>query len=374
MDIAILGFDDLGKGLYELLRTKKNQIYRNYDLNIKYIYIENNHDSISLPDVITTNYNDIINDNSVSIVIDTGNNINSFEYLKTAIYSRKNVITTNEDVIANHYVELEAIAIDMGVKILFSATLGGIPIINTLLNQASYNEINKIEAILDSNINSIISLVSKENMSCKEAYDMLNNKNNIDLFGTTQAKKLAILAMIAFNTTLNEKEIHKYPIASLEDDVILVSNLLGYKLKYMASATLNQFSINASVEPILVKSDDIFSNVDYDYLMIKYYNSDNKVEAFYGTNDIKSVINSVISDIGLVLSDYNQKFMPRNSYICNGNRHVKSRYLIKPKILNDFFKNNTEKNLDKIIITSPILGEELLAHLNEIQFYARIID
>ena len=36
--------------------------------------------------------------------------------------------------------------------------------------------------------------------------------------------------------------------------------------------------------------------------------------------------------------------------------------------------NESEKNLDKIIVTEPILGEELLEHLSEILFYARIID
>ena len=66
--------------------------------------------------------------------------------------------------------------------------------------------------------------------------------------------------------------------------------------------------------------------------------------------------------------------MPRYSHIVCGNRHLVSRYLIKPKIMNDFFKNIQEKNLDKIIVSSPISGEALLEHKNEIQFYARIID
>ena len=42
--------------------------------------------------------------------------------------------------------------------------------------------------------------------------------------------------------------------------------------------------------------------------------------------------------------------------------------------MNNYFEEITEKNLDKIIITKPILGEELAIHKNEIEFYARIID
>ena len=41
---------------------------------------------------------------------------------------------------------------------------------------------------------------------------------------------------------------------------------------------------------------------------------------------------------------------------------------------NEFFNSITEKNLDRIIVTKPILSDELFNHLNEIEFYARILD
>ena len=155
---------------------------------------------------------------------------------------------------------------------------------------------------------------------------------------------------------------------------LLVANLLGYKVKLLSSAYLSNSIINAMIEPVLVKNDDILADCKNDDILIKYYSKEAKEQAFLGNNSIESKTNAIIYDLELALNDYRQKFMPRNSHICNGNRHFEARYLIKTKIMNNYFEEITEKNLDKIIITKPILGEELAIHKNEIEFYARIID
>jgi len=377
MNIAILGFESLGRKLYEILIAKKSEIYRNYDLNIKYILVNEIPDIALLPNNATTDFKNIINDNDIDLIIDVLNNDKSFEYIKEALYSSKHVITTNFDVIASHYVELQAIAIDMNVKLLFDGAVGGgMSIINNLLMSSTYNEITKIEAIFDDDINNLLTLMSKYNLSFNQALDniSLTLDKQLDFEGKIQAKKLQILSMIAYNTTINYDDIYRYSISNIDSDIILVSSLLGYKAKYIASSYFNQSYINMTVEPVLVKNTDIFASTENRYGIIRYYGIYSDAVAFYGKNDGDVIANAIISDIKRVLSDYRQKFMPRYSHIVSGNRHLVSRYLIKPKVMNDFFKNIAEKNLDNIIVSSPISGDEILEHKNEIQFYARIID
>ena len=377
MNIAILGFESLGRKLYEILIAKKSEIYRNYDLNIKYILVNEIPDIALLPNNATTDFKNIINDNDIDLIIDVLNNDKSFEYIKEALYSSKHVITTNFDVIASHYVELQAIAIDMNVKFLFDGAVGGgMSIINNLLMSSTYNEITKIEAIFDDDINNLLTLMSKYNLSFNQALDnvSLTLDKQLDFEGKIQAKKLQILSMIAYNTTINYDDIYRYSISNIDSDIILVSSLLGYKAKYIASSYFNQSYINMTVEPVLVKNTDIFASTENRYGIIRYYGIYSDAVAFYGKNDGDVIANAIISDIKRVLSDYRQKFMPRYSHIVSGNRHLVSRYLIKPKVMNDFFKNIAEKNLDNIIVSSPISGDEILEHKNEIQFYARIID
>ena len=377
MNIAILGFESLGRKLYEILIAKKSEIYRNYDLNIKYILVNEIPDIALLPNNATTDFKNIINDNDIDLIIDVLNNDKSFEYIKEALYSSKHVITTNFDVIASHYVELQAIAIDMNVKLLFDGAVGGgMSIINNLLMSSTYNEITKIEAIFDDDINNLLTLMSKYNLSFNQALDniSLTLDKQLDFEGKIQAKKLQILSMIAYNTTINYDDIYRYSISNIDSDIILVSSLLGYKAKYIASSYFNQSYINMTVEPVLVKNTDIFASTENRYGIIRYYGIYSDAVAFYGKNDGDVIANAIIVDIKRVLSDYRQKFMPRYSHIVSGNRHLVSRYLIKPKVMNDFFKNIAEKNLDNIIVSSPISGDEILEHKNEIQFYARIID
>lgn len=373
MNIAILGFQSLGRKVFEILTAKKSLIYRNYDINISYIFITDNNIQL-LPQIATNNYSDILNDTSIDLIIDTLENVDSFEYVKMALYSSKHVITISSNLIAKHYVELEAIAIDMHVKLLFSGSVLPTNVIYSLLSDTSYNGIKRIDAILDDDINNLLSLMTKDNLSFDDAKNIASLDKNIEELEKNAKDKLAIISMISFDTTINVDEIYTYSIKTITDDFILVANLLGYKIKYMGEALLNQSRVNAMIEPVLIKSNDLFANVDNRLSAVRYYGEYIDSKTFCSKSNILISANEIISDIRLVLSDYRQKFMPRNSYICNGNRHILSKYLIRPKVMNDYFRQIAEKNLDKIIVTEPILGEELLEHLSEILFYARIID
>lgn len=370
MNIAILGFNSLGKNVYNILENKKNNIFRDYDINIKYVLTNEVNESSNV--IFTNDYNVIIEDNDINLIIETYESSESFNYIKKALNSSKHVITSSYEAISLHYVELEALAIDMHVKLLFNSTVGGATLaINSLLKYSTFNNIYRIEAILDENINDVLCKMTNDNIDFDNAIDP--NKY-YDFSGEMQAKQLSILAMIAFNSTVNIDEIYKGNIKDIKEDIILVSNLLGYKIKYLASAYLSNYIINAMIEPVLVKNNDILSNVSNDNILIKYYGKEVFEQAFIGNNKIESKTNAIIYDLELALNDYRQKFMPKNSHICNGNRHFEARYLIKTKIMTDYFGEITEKNLDKIIITKPILSEELAIHKNEIEFYARIID
>ena len=92
----------------------------------------------------------------------------------------------------------------------------------------------------------------------------------------------------------------------------------------------------------------------------------------YGKGAGPTTANSIVFDLGLVLSDYRQKFMPKLNIACNGNIYTKSRYLIKRKA--DFDTSLVEKSLGDVIITKPITGSELNSIISTIEFYARIID
>ena len=376
MNIALLGFGNYGRQVYDIITEKKTEIFRNYDINIKYILVKNTSNRGINPNLLTDSYDKIISDNELDLVIDMTGSNDSFDYIKRALTSKKNVITSNAEVIANHYVELQAIAIDMNVKFLFSASLGfGLPIVNTLLKIHKYSNINKVEAILDGDINSILTSMSKDNMTFLQAKEKEELKlgHEIDFSFNNQSYLLSILMMLSFDTTANSNEIYVQKLDNIPDDANLIASLLGFRIKFLAYAKLHDMGLDAAIETVLVKTNDVIANTDYDYGIIKYYDR-NESEAMYGRTTGKFIVNGIISDILIALSGYRQKFMPKNSYMCFGKRYMESKYLIKVKIMNDYFRSITEKNLDNYIITTPISGSELIKHQSEIDFYARFLD
>ena len=48
MNIAILGFDSLGENVYNVLENKKNNIFRDYDINIKYVLTDQKNDMLTI--------------------------------------------------------------------------------------------------------------------------------------------------------------------------------------------------------------------------------------------------------------------------------------------------------------------------------------
>ena len=92
----------------------------------------------------------------------------------------------------------------------------------------------------------------------------------------------------------------------------------------------------------------------------------------YGKGAGPTTANSIVFDLGLVLSDYRQKFMPSFQFACIGNKYRLAKYIVKVK--SDFPKEYIEKSLGDMGITKKISGEELERLKPYIDFYARIME
>ena len=92
----------------------------------------------------------------------------------------------------------------------------------------------------------------------------------------------------------------------------------------------------------------------------------------YGKGAGPTTANSIVFDLGLVLSDYRQKFMPAMSLACYGNDNIEAQFIIKKK--EDLESSIIEKSFGDMVITKRIAGAKLNELLPSISFYARIMD
>ena len=379
MNVALLGLGNVGKAVYDILDKKEADIFKNYEVNVKYVLVRNKSNKNIDESLLTTDYDQIVNDESIDVIIEMMGASVSYDYMKRALLQGKHVITANKEVIANHYKELQGIAMEKKVKLLFEASVGGgIPIVHTLLNSAPFNNITKIEGILNGTTNFILTSMHKEKIEFSDALKLAQEKGfaeadpTADLEGLDMVRKIAILSMICYNSSIDLDKIYHHGIASVDKNIVEVVDLLDYKLKFVAESKLDENGISITVEPVALKNSDLLANVDYEYNLIRYQGEGCATQMMYGKGAGPTTANSIVFDLGLVLSDYRQKFMPKLNIACNGNIYTKSRYLIKRKA--DFDTSLVEKSLGDVIITKPITGSELNSIISTIEFYARIID
>ncbi len=379
MNVALLGLGNVGKAVFDILSKKEADIFKNYEVNVKYVLVRNVANKNIDPKLLVTDYDLIVNDPSIDVIIEMMGASVSYEYMKKALLASKHVITANKEVIANHYVELQAIAMENRVKLLFEASVGGgIPIVHTLLNSSPFNHITKVEGILNGTTNFILTSMHKEKISFAEALKLAQIKGfaeadpTADLEGLDMVRKIAILSMIAYNSKIDLSTVYNYGIKNVDKETVEVIDLLDYTLKFVASSELTENGINLTVEPVVLKKTDLLANVDYEYNLIRYHGEGCATQMMYGKGAGPTTANSIVFDLGLVLSDYRQKFMPSLSISCNGNKNTNARYLMK--ITNDFDKSIVEKSLGGLVITKPIDGGYLNSIENTIEFHARIID
>jgi len=161
INIAIMGFGVVGSGVAETILTNSEKITAHIGgntINIKYILDLREFPEHVLADRVVHDVNTILDDDEVSIVVETmGGENPAFKFSESAILKGKSVVTSNKEVVALHGAYLSRLAKENGVTYMFEASVGGgIPIIRPLWQCLAANEIESISGILNGTCNYIL--------------------------------------------------------------------------------------------------------------------------------------------------------------------------------------------------------------------------
>ena len=167
-NIAVLGYGTVGSGVVEVLNTNKDRINsKSYEpINIKYVLDLRDFPGDPVQEIITHDYNDILNDNTIDVVVEVMGGINpAYTFVKQALESGKSVCTSNKELVAAHGGELMALAKEYNVNFLYEASVGGgIPIIRPINRSITSDEIVKIVGILNGTTNYMLTKMSEEGL------------------------------------------------------------------------------------------------------------------------------------------------------------------------------------------------------------------
>jgi homoserine dehydrogenase len=281
--ISIIGFGNVGGGVAEVIRRKREELARKYGLDIKIVGIAD------LKGVIVDE--DGVSEEAVR-VLKTGNKLGkradmtSVELIKevehevtveatptnaetgepglthiiTALESGRHVVTSNKGPLAVEYKRLMELAAKKDKVLRFEATVGGaMPIFSLVKQDLAGNAILSIKGILNGTCNYILTRMAEDGLPyehvLKEAQEIgiAETDPSQDVEGMDTAVKLVILANSIFGKNATCKDVEVTGITEITPDALTLADEAGYVIKLIGEVDREG---NLKVAPRLVPKED----------------------------------------------------------------------------------------------------------------------
>ncbi len=262
--VAILGSGTVGTGVYKIIQNQKEEFPHKIgsELEVAKILVRNiNKQREGIPsEILTDKWADIINDDSIGIVIEVMGGIEPAKtYISEALTKGKNVVTANKDLMAEYGHELLETAAAHNCDLLFEAAVaGGIPIIRPIKQCLAANKITEIMGIINGTTNFILTKMTEEGMEFEDALKLATELGyaeadpTADIEGLDAGRKIAILASIAFNSRVSFSDVYTEGISKITAKDIKYAKELGCVIKLIATAKNTETGIEVRVTPMFI--------------------------------------------------------------------------------------------------------------------------
>ena len=309
INIAIMGHGVVGSGVVEVLLHNHDGIISRAaeEINIKYILDLREFPDSPLSDRFTKDFNDILNDDSVKIVVETMGGVKpAYDFVKSCLLAGKSIVTSNKELVAKHGQELVTIAKENNLNFLFEASVGGgIPIIRPMTQCLAANKICDVIGILNGTTNFIMTKMIKDNTDFKDALAIAQQLGyaekdpTADVEGHDACRKICILASLAFGKHVYPESVYTEGISNITLRDVEYASKWGGVIKLLGKVSiLESGKIAVTVYPAFVSNDSQLSLVDdvFNAIMV---NGDATGEVmFYGRGAGKlPTASAVVADV-----------------------------------------------------------------------------
>lgn len=262
--IALLGMGTVGGGVYEIIERQKEEMPFKIGaaLEVVKVLVRNKAkyaDRIPA-EKLTDVWEDVIGDDSIDIVVEVMGGIEPARtYIKAALEKGKHVVTANKDLMAMHGHELLELAGEHHCDLLFEAAVaGGIPIIRPLKQCLAGNHITEIMGIINGTTNFILTKMKEDGMDFGEALQLATDLGyaeadpTADIEGYDAGRKLAIMASIAFHTSVTFDDVFTEGITKITAKDMRYAKEMGCSIKLLGIAKNTETGIEVKVHPTMI--------------------------------------------------------------------------------------------------------------------------
>lgn len=273
ISVAIMGHGTVGSGVAEILTTHKQKLFKavGEELYVKHILDLREFPDSPLADRFTKNFEDIVNDIEVRVVVEVMGGTNpAYDFVKRCLQAGKSVVTSNKELVAKHGAELLAVAKKNNANFLFEASVGGgIPIIRPLSQCLVANEVDEIAGILNGTTNFIFGKMINDNMDFSDALKLAQDLGyaernpEADIEGHDACRKICILASLAFGKHIYPDNVYTKGISEITLDDVKYADSLNYVIKLIGDVKKTEDGkLDIMVAPMLLSKDCILSDIN----------------------------------------------------------------------------------------------------------------
>ena len=255
--IAVLGAGNIGSAVLTRLQELDDKVLK---LDLKKVLVSDISKERGVSkDLLTDNFDDILNDDSIDLVIEVLGGVDpGKEYIKSLLEKGKAVITANKDIIADCGQELITLAEENNTCLYFEAAVAaGIPVLKPLIESLRGEELTKVLGIINGTSNYI--LTSMEEGSTYE--DALSTAQELgyaepdptnDVEGIDAKYKAMILSLLCFGVSPNDDAVFTEGISNITKEDFDWADRLDKTIKLVAQIDNNENGFNARVHPVLI--------------------------------------------------------------------------------------------------------------------------
>lgn len=263
--VALLGLGTVGLGTYKVLKAQQEEMQYKIgaELELRRILVRNKAKAaakIDRPELITDNFEEILRDEEIQIVIELIGGIEPARtYIEAALSAGKHVVTANKDLIAADHGRLLDLAKQHRCDLMFEAAVAGaIPVITPLKQSLAANHLSEVMGIVNGTTNFILTKMAQEGMEFSEALSLATELGyaeadpTADVEGLDAGRKVAIMASIAFNSRVSFEDVTTEGITKISAQDIRYAKEMGCTIKLIGMAHSDGASIEAYVAPMLI--------------------------------------------------------------------------------------------------------------------------
>lgn len=259
----------------------------------------------------TTDANALLRDPDIHIVVELIGGIEPAKsFILEALRRGKHVVTANKALLAHAGRELFAAATKAGADLYFEASVaGGIPIIKVVREGLVANHLDAIVGIVNGTSNYVLTRMKDKGLSFHEAlleakqHGYAERDPSLDIDGHDASHKLAILTLLGFGVQVKLEDMHIEGISKISQADIRYADELGYVIKPLAIAKVDDHELDARVHPTLLAKSHLLANVNGVYNGVYVHGDMVGAELFYGRgagqNPTASAVVSDIADVAL---------------------------------------------------------------------------